>query len=710
MESKQNKNTKIPIFLIICVFVFLLLIRLIHIDADPPHNLSTSMGYLSDPGNYVFNARNKILFGKWKVDDWNLMYVSPFPHYLTYLVFFIFGPGIAQMNIIPILFSIGNIILFFLIIYHPKSPFYFPLLFTLLLGVNFHFLMFSRIAVRVMPMLFFILLALFCLIKLKKRIKYILVGACCFIAFSIKGTALTIIPSFIGAVFLYEITHESLKSFLKNFIIFLSGVAPLAVLWFLAIYLPNNDIIRAYGSENINWLTPKNFLVGLINFWRRPLFFSLEMPLITILGSLFLFLIIIKYIHSSHSIQLIDWVLFFWISSNILYFSFIYYRPTRHFIPLIVPLVLAGVRLFNFLFQSTNSSIVIKPIKFNYFFSFLALVVWNFFLTSFIFILFIKRPSLGDELRIYSLKSLIISIIVSLLIFLMAKQILQIKIKKEFTFILLVSIFIISFSFHFTRYLKWSLKPNFHIKNISQDLDKALPNSILAGLITPMISLENKLKVHPYYSGYINKGPDFLKKYNITHILTTTYAVEKKNYIKDFPQELEKSRLIARFPLWKTHVELIKLNPNQFGQTDNDHEIIEAELLFGSQEIPRYDPCASNKFAIKSRNNYSSNFHTSPLKLQPGVYKLSLRVKGTKLPSENNPVMMITINEANKKQKYLLKKIIDAKDIKNNFRYKILSFLFKKPHEEDDENLVIKIHFYKKGEVWLDYLMLNLVN
>ncbi len=87
------------------LFSLLFLMRIIHLSADPPPDLSSSMGYMSDPGGYVFNARNKIVFDAWEMDMWNIRHISPLPHYFSYMVFVLFGVGIAQMNMVPVFFS-----------------------------------------------------------------------------------------------------------------------------------------------------------------------------------------------------------------------------------------------------------------------------------------------------------------------------------------------------------------------------------------------------------------------------------------------------------------------------------------------------------------------------------------------------------------------------------------------------------------------------
>lgn len=163
MADKKNFT-----LLILLLFAVLFLIRLIHLAADPPYNLSASGGPWGDPAGYSQNARAKVLFGTWKIDAYNMMYSSYPPHLVTYALFKVFGVGLAQQNMVPVIFSMGALAVFFLILrltYGLTTAG----LGTLLLGFNYLFLMFSRIADRVMPPLFFLLLGILFLIKGKKK-------------------------------------------------------------------------------------------------------------------------------------------------------------------------------------------------------------------------------------------------------------------------------------------------------------------------------------------------------------------------------------------------------------------------------------------------------------------------------------------------------------------------------------------------------------
>mgnify|MGYP001099282251 CR=1 FL=1 len=210
----MKKHTR-SILIILAVFGLLFLMRFIHLDADPPADLSKeSMGYMSDPGSYVINARNKIVLGQWEMDMWNIMHVSPLPHYLTYLVFFVFGPGVGQMNLVPVLFSCLLLILMYFL-FRKYADNKSALIGVVVLAINYQFTMFSRIAVRVMPQFFFAFLALYLLDRKEdKRIPAFLAGLSCFIAFTVKATFAQIFPSILfGYIFYLFLKKIRLKRF-----------------------------------------------------------------------------------------------------------------------------------------------------------------------------------------------------------------------------------------------------------------------------------------------------------------------------------------------------------------------------------------------------------------------------------------------------------------------------------------------------------------
>ncbi len=206
------KGKKGPTLIIFLLFASLFLIRLVHLSADPPYNLSSSGGPYGDPGGYSFNARNRVLFGTWEVDDYNMMYLSFPPHLFTYLIFRFFGVGIAQQNLVPVLFSWGSLVVFFLLL---KSRFSrgLALAGTALLGLNYLFLMFSRIANRVMPPIFFLLLGILFLQKgTRKRGWFCAAGASFFLALVSKSVIFYILAAAGAADLVFALSRYSIRS------------------------------------------------------------------------------------------------------------------------------------------------------------------------------------------------------------------------------------------------------------------------------------------------------------------------------------------------------------------------------------------------------------------------------------------------------------------------------------------------------------------
>ena len=67
--------------------------------ADPPWR--TRFGVVwHDEGAWTHNARNRALFGQWRTDEWNPMYVAPVFTGLEYLSFEAFGVGLRQARLV----------------------------------------------------------------------------------------------------------------------------------------------------------------------------------------------------------------------------------------------------------------------------------------------------------------------------------------------------------------------------------------------------------------------------------------------------------------------------------------------------------------------------------------------------------------------------------------------------------------------------------
>nr|AHZ45621.1 dolichyl-phosphate-mannose-protein mannosyltransferase [uncultured bacterium] len=68
--------------------------------ADPPWRATVGVVW-HDEGAWTHNARNRALWGTWRTDDWNPMYVAPVFTGLEYASFATFGVGTWQARLVP---------------------------------------------------------------------------------------------------------------------------------------------------------------------------------------------------------------------------------------------------------------------------------------------------------------------------------------------------------------------------------------------------------------------------------------------------------------------------------------------------------------------------------------------------------------------------------------------------------------------------------
>jgi 4-amino-4-deoxy-L-arabinose transferase-like glycosyltransferase len=112
--------------------------------ADPPW-LSTIGITWHDEGVWAHNARNKALFGQWRLDQWNPMYVSPVFTGLEYFSFSAFGVGLWQARVVSIVAGLAATFALAIGLRAMATPGV-ALTGALLLAVNFTWVMYSRVA------------------------------------------------------------------------------------------------------------------------------------------------------------------------------------------------------------------------------------------------------------------------------------------------------------------------------------------------------------------------------------------------------------------------------------------------------------------------------------------------------------------------------------------------------------------------------------
>ena len=85
-------------------------LRIAWLTADPPTHATVGIVW-HDEGPWVHNARNRVLWGIWRTDEWNPVFIAPVFTALEFAAFSAFGVGTWQARTVPVLSGLAAIIL-----------------------------------------------------------------------------------------------------------------------------------------------------------------------------------------------------------------------------------------------------------------------------------------------------------------------------------------------------------------------------------------------------------------------------------------------------------------------------------------------------------------------------------------------------------------------------------------------------------------------
>jgi len=699
-------SKKTVIFVTFGLFLILFAVRFIHLSADPPYDLSKSGGPYGDPGGYSFNARNKLLYGTYEVDNYNMMYMSFLPHLVTLWTFKVFGIGFAQMNLVPVFFSCLILIVFFLLL---KERFddILALIGTTLLGMNYLFLMFSHVANRIMPSLFFFVLGLYLLQKGKKKPGWVFAAGISFAAAILSKTVLFYaLLAVLAGYFLYLVFNVRIKHLVQHIgLLFFGALIPF-IPYFIFLYLPNREFTQAFSQINVQYLIPPSNLSLLLRyFWTRPDLLLQFMPVLSILAALCSLMLLKKSVTTPKNLPMEDWMFLAWFIFGSFYYSIIQQRVTRFFIPHIVPLVFLAVALVHFLSSTKKKDIAKRPgLLFG-----ILLFLWMLYPVS-LLIKFIteKLPSvLSTQAALNSALFVLSMIFASLILFISRTWIHSTSIRKpsKLKTVLLVIFIGGGLLIQGTQYMSWALSPRFQFSEISQDYALAFEQAAFAGLWAPVISLENKHRAHEYFPGLINDDKNFFAKFGITHVFTTTSHGEDKTFERQFPKIMEQAKLLARYHIWTTEVLLYDIHP---GKEESTAGHLEAEVYTRPGSTPRFDAEASQNFAVLHKIKSSDFMVVVPLKefLPEGRYEVLFRLKreGQKGRPNERIVRLDAVSE-NIRRVYSREDVLSENFPEGEYHNFRLVFYLSRPRK-----IELRVFAEGRNKIWADWIKIQRID
>jgi len=228
---------------IVLILITAALLRFSCLDADPPSTVG--LHFISDEGWWVHNARNKIIFDDWIMDEFNQsLLASPTFCLSTYAIYNLYGVSYTTSRIVPVISGLLAILLLAAILRSNSSP-RIATFATFLIGCNFAFTAMNRTAYVDSTALMFLLLSWWLLEKLQDRVWAVfLAGMALALAIVTKSYILSVMPPVAFVLFLRLMRQKhalELKNLFLNLLLFAGGIFSVYLLWHKYIYLPFLD-------------------------------------------------------------------------------------------------------------------------------------------------------------------------------------------------------------------------------------------------------------------------------------------------------------------------------------------------------------------------------------------------------------------------------------------------------------------------------------
>jgi 4-amino-4-deoxy-L-arabinose transferase-like glycosyltransferase len=486
--------------------------------SDPPPNLGESGGYYADEGFWTHNARNKILFGQFVLDEWNNMFASPLTHWPQYVSFRWLGVGLAQARLFPVMLSMISVFLIARGLRGSAS-----VAAAALFAGNVLLIHFGRLALLETPLVCLLLLSWFLLaVESPGRVRIILSGFVLGLAVVTKLSIVYVAPAAILAMLLRPGDHSPGKAIGFLCIGFaISLIAWLATLGSNLHYFL--QYARFYSSQQSPWT------LRLVENMAHPVLFTRlrASPLLPVVG----FVVAMGITGRIKNAEIPRSVIFatFWFLFGALYLDTLTYRPLRYHIPLFPPMIIlvswAAIQLW-------HGRERLSPGFWGMVFAMIFLwpIVWNLAVET--------RPGLRGwhmDRKVVAVACLWVAIYVAWRV---GNRILRDRTPRR---ALVVVLFVAYGSIHVVQYAHWLGTKQREIFSTSVALGSRFDRAVFTGQWSPVLCIENQHRAVPVWPGFVN-GSDPFTKHHITHGVIWDRHWER--FREWFPEEFAKATIL----------------------------------------------------------------------------------------------------------------------------------------------------------------------
>ncbi len=542
------------------------LLRLLFPYADPPVNMSGSGGLFFDEGALAHNARNTVLFGQWRLDEFNSYHYSPLLHFVQVLVFQALGVGFLQERLIPI--ALGSATVFLL--YRFASEAWgreAGLLAALFLGTSFYAVMYSRLGLLETPYAFLMVLTVFLWNRGRnKHWAYSAAagvsGACVYVS---KSLALYFVAAF-AAILIVDVVMArgvSRRRAVQGMAAAFSGMAVVMGLWYLLFFSPNQEDILRIGEAWKRVSLPRSAAQVFNNLHDNPFFsYFLRSPIALAAGFAGAGVIFAASVARRRAFDVSEWLVVLWLAAGVLGLGVLSYRPDRYYVPLIPAVALMAGRMLSRRAVDGDGSAA-RPL------TFLAWIVGWIWAAVAIRYMVIVPIVVGWRVGVLGprwVQWVLAAVMAAGLLFVLFAVSRRANMEWMRTArpwavgtLLIASVLIDG-----RQYVAWAKSRQYTMVETSRELAGVVGEGTVAGLAAPALCLENRAKTLYAWEPWFNFDNPF-GRHPISHMVLAVYNGEAAWYWQKFPTWMEKAHLIRVLRLWQSDFYMFSMNPGDKG-------------------------------------------------------------------------------------------------------------------------------------------------
>lgn len=505
--------------------------RIAHIAADAPQDLSISAALYTDEGFKTYEPRNMALFGdwRWSPDDQYTGWAaaSPLTAYPYLWIFKVFGVSLASVRSLSILYALMTMIvlLAFLARTYDRNT---ALVGLIIFGIGYFTVMYNRLGLFENHLLFYLAAFFFCVSELfrhrsggkssRDRMRQVAWAAAAVAAlaggFFIKRNILIVFPAVAPAALIWIANRRGASARTRNRII------AIVIALSLFIYLVFGNLYH-FRNILVFWLLSFTlFGKPLMSFLPFTAFDPIHLAMAKGLYMEFVFLQPLTFFAGAAAAlatfsrastdtrqDTADLFLASWLVFGLFFLTIMYYSPSRYYLMLVIPLVSLAARGITSVDWGAMADYFTRKKPFPHNILFALFILCAALYTGVVLLVQTVPVSFRNELvdRLYpsylkgdySEAAVIITAAALIWVACVAaavagrKRLLSLMKNKRFASILFIAII----SLQMFQYGRWFVFHDHALRNASAQLGRELPpDAVIAGSWSAGLVLENRLK------------------------------------------------------------------------------------------------------------------------------------------------------------------------------------------------------------------------